>query len=151
MELKVFNWEKFERNKTRYIIFASIFILIFVLSAFYKNIVWIILMFFLLGAYIYYGIININETTITISENWLLVWTKVIPWNNLVWYCIELEIKKKTIKNIVLVHQRWHSIYTINDSEENIKMFLETLNQTLPILSDFPQTFREKIIRKMKL
>ncbi len=151
MELKVFNWEKFERNKTRYIIFASIFILIFVLSAFYKNIVWIILMFFLLGAYIYYGIININETTITISENWLLVWTKVIPWNNLVWYCIELEIKKKTIKNIVLVHQRWHSIYTINDSEENIKMFLETLNQTLPILSDFPQTFREKIIRKIKL
>ncbi len=151
MELKVFNWEKFERNKTRYIIFASIFILIFVLSAFYKNIVWIILMFFLLGAYIYYGIININETTITISENWLLVWTKVIPWNNLVWYCIELEIKKKTIKNIVLVHQRWHSIYTINDSEENIKVFLETLNQTLPILSDFPQTFREKIIRKIKL
>jgi|BioPla2DNA2_1021312.scaffolds.fasta_scaffold03466_7 hypothetical protein len=151
MELKVFNWEKFERNKTRYIIFASIFILIFVLSAFYKNIVWIILMFFLLGAYIYYGIININETTITISENWLLVWTKVIPWNNLVWYCIELEIKKKTIKNIVLVHQRWHSIYTINDNEENIKVFLETLNQTLPILSDFPQTFREKIIRKIKL
>lgn len=151
MELKVFNWEKFERNKTRYIIFASIFILIFVLSAFYKNIVWIILMFFLLGAYIYYCIININETTITISENWLLVWTKVIPWNNLVWYCIELEIKKKTIKNIVLVHQRWHSIYTINDNEENIKVFLETLNQTLPILSDFPQTFREKIIRKIKL
>lgn len=151
MELKVFNWEKFERDKVRYIVFASIFILIFILSAFYKNIVWIILMFFLLGAYIYYGIININETTITISENWLLVWTKVIPWNNLVWYCIELEIKKKTIKNIVLVHQRWHSIYTINDSEENIKMFLETLNQTLPILSDFPQTFREKIIRKIKL
>lgn len=151
MELKVFNWEKFERNKTRYIIFASIFILIFVLSAFYKNIVWIILMFFLLGAYIYYCIININETTITISENWLLVWTKVIPWTNLVWYCIELEIKKKTIKNIVLVHQRWHSIYTINDNEENIKVFLETLNQTLPILSDFPQTFREKIIRKIKL
>ncbi|HPC34613.1 MAG TPA: hypothetical protein PLP73_03035 [Candidatus Absconditabacterales bacterium] len=151
MELKVFNGEKFERNKTRYIIFASIFILIFVLSAFYKNIVGIILMFFLLGAYIYYGIININETTITISENGLLVGTKVIPWNNLVGYCIELEIKKKTIKNIVLVHQRGHSIYTINDSEENIKVFLETLNQTLPILSDFPQTFREKIIRKIKL
>jgi hypothetical protein len=151
MELKVFNWEKFERDKVRYIVFASIFILIFILSAFYKNIVWIILMFFLLGAYIYYGIINVNEITITISENWLLVWTKVIPWNNLVWYCIELEIKKKTIKNIVLVHQRWHSIYTINDNEENIKVFLETLNQTLPILSDFPQTFREKIIRKIKL
>ena len=79
MELKVFNWEKFERDKVRYIVFASIFILIFILSAFYKNIVWIILMFFLLGAYIYYGIINVNEITITISENWLLVWTKVIP------------------------------------------------------------------------
>ncbi len=151
MELKVFNWEKFERDKVRYIVFASIFILIFVVSAFYKNIVWIILMFFLLGAYIYYGIINVNEITITISENWLLVWTKVIPWTNLVWYCIELELKKQQIKNIVFVSQRWHTIYTINDSEENIKTFLENLNQMLPMLTDFPQNFWEKIVRKMKL
>lgn len=151
MELKVFNWEKFERDKVRYIVFASIFILIFVVSAFYKNIVWIILMFFLLGAYIYYGIINVNEITITISENWLLVWTKVIPWTSLVWYCIELELKKQQIKNIVFVSQRWHTIYTINDSEENIKTFLENLNQMLPMLTDFPQNFWEKIVRKMKL
>jgi len=151
MELKVFNWEKFERDKVRYIGFASIFILIFVVSAFYKNIVWIILMFFLLGAYIYYGIINVNEITITISENWLLVWTKVIPWTNLVWYCIELELKKQQIKNIVFVGQKWHNIYTINDSEENIRIFLENLNQNIPILADFPQNFWEKLIRKMKL
>jgi len=151
MELKVFNWEKFERDKIRYIVFSSIFILIFILSAFYRNIVWIILMFFLLWAYIYYGIINVIETTITISDNWLLVWTKVIPRTNLVWYCIELELKKQEIKNIVFVGQRWHNIYTINDNEENIKNFLESLNQMLPILADFPQNFREKIIRKMKL
>ncbi|HOG15536.1 MAG TPA: hypothetical protein PK674_03010 [Candidatus Absconditabacterales bacterium] len=151
MELKVFNGEKFERDKVRYIVFASIFILIFVVSAFYKNIVGIILMFFLLGAYIYYGIINVNEITITISENGLLVGTKVIPWTNLVGYCIELELKKQQIKNIVFVSQRGHTIYTINDSEENIKTFLENLNQMLPMLTDFPQNFWEKIVRKMKL
>lgn len=151
MELKVYNWEKFEREKLRYIVFSSVFIIIFILSAFYKNIVWIILMFFLLGAYIYYGIINIQETKIKISENGLLIWEKIFPLNNLVGYCIELEPKKQIIKNIVFVSPKWHNIYTINDEEKNIKEFLENINQILPMLSDFPQTFREKVSRKMKL
>ena len=151
MELKIYNWEKFEREKLRYIIFASVFILIFILSAFYKNIVWIILMFFLLGAYIYYGIINIQETKIKISDNWLLVWDKIISWTNLIWYCIELESKKQKIKNIVFVSPKWHNIYTLNDNENNIKEFLLNINQTLPMLSEFHQTFREKVSRRMKL
>lgn len=151
MELKVYNWEKFKREKLRYIIFASVFVIIFVLSAFYKNIVWIILMFFLLGAYIYYWIINIQETTMKISDNGLLVWDKIIAWSNLIGYCLELEFKKQKIKNIVFVSPKWHSIYTISDEEENIRIFLENINQTLNPLSDFPQTFREKVSRRMKL
>ncbi len=151
MELKVYNWEKFEREKLRYIVFSSVFIIIFILSAFYKNIVWIVLMFFLLGAYIYYGIINIQETKIKISENGLLIWEKILPWSNLIGYCIELEPKKQIIKNIVFLSQKWHNIYTIDDDEKNIKEFLKNINEILPMLPDFQQTFREKVSRKMKL
>ena len=151
MELKIYNWEKFERDKLRYTIFSSIFIIIFILSVFYKNIVWIILMFFILWAYIYYGIINIQETEIKISENGLLIWSRIIPRTNLMWYCIELDQKKQEIKNVVFVSLKWHNIYTIIDDEQNIREFLENLNQKLPMLADFSQTFREKVSRKMKL
>lgn len=151
MELKVYSSEKFERDKIWYIIFSSIFIIIFILSIFYKNIVWIILMFFLLWAYIYYGIINIQEIKIKISDNWLVIWDKIVAWSNIAWYCLEIEPKKQRIKNIVLVNQKWHSIYTINDKQENIKLFLESIDKIKPMLSGFPQSFREKVSRRMKL
>lgn len=151
MELKVYSSEKFERNKIWYIVFSSVFIVIFLISIFYKNIVWIILMFFLLWAYIYYWIINIQEIKLKISNNWLLLGERIIPWNSIIWYCLEIEDKKQRIKNIVLVSQKWHNIYTINDEQKNIELFLQNIDQSLPMLSDFPQTFREKISRRMKL
>ena len=151
MELKVYSSEKFERNKIWYIVFSSVFIVIFLISIFYKNIVWIILMFFLLWAYIYYWIINIQEIKLKISNNWLLLGERIIPWNSIIWYCLEIEDKKQRIKNIVLVSQKWHNIYTINDEQKNIDLFLQNIDQSLPMLSDFPQTFREKISRRMKL
>lgn len=151
MELNVYSSEKFERDKLWYIVFSSVFIIIFILSIFYKNIVGIILMFFLLWAYIYYWIINIQEIKLKISDNWLLVWERIIPWWNLTWYCLEIEPKKQIIKNIVFINQKWHSIYTINDDEENIRLFLENIENIKPMLWDFPQSFREKASRKMKL
>jgi hypothetical protein len=151
VELKVYSSEKFERDKIWYIVFSSIFIIIFIISIFYKNIVWIILMFFLLWAYIYYGIINIQEIKIKISDNWLVMWDRIVAWSNIVWYCLEIEPKKQKIKNIVLVNQKWHSIYTINDKQDNIRLFLENIDKIKPILSEFPQSFREKVSRRMKL
>lgn len=108
-------------------------------------------MFFLLWAYIYYGIINIQETTMKMTENWLIVWEKILSWNDIKWFCLEIEQKTKQIKNIVLVSPKWHSIYTISDNYENIKNFLQKLEKLIPMLPDFPQTFREKVSRKMKL
>lgn len=151
MKIKIFNWEKFDRSKYWYIIFASIFILIFILSAFYKNIVWIILMFFLLWAYIYYWIINIHETDITISNNWIIIENNILPWNNLIGFCIEIDIQSKNIKNIVFITHKWHNIYTINDTIENVQSFINELEQFIPMLQDFPQSFWEKLARKMKL
>lgn len=151
MEIKAYNSEKFERNKRWYVVFSGIFILIFVVSIFYKNIVGTILMFFLLGGYLYYGIINNQEIKIKITDNGLVLNNKIINWTNFVWYSLEIDPKKQIIKNIVFVSQKYHSIHTINDNNENIKSFLQELNKFLPMIGEFPQTFREKASRKMKL
>lgn len=150
-KLNVYSSEKFNRNKSWYIIFSIIFIAIFAISIYYKNIVWAILMFFLLGWYLYYGIINIQEITIQITDNGLIIWEKIINWNNFTWYSLEINEKDQIIKNIVLLSKKHHYIYTINDDNWNIKAFLQQLSNILPMKWEFPQTFWEKASRKMKL
>jgi hypothetical protein len=150
-KLKVYSSEKFDRNQLWYIVFSSVFIAIFAISIFYKNIVWAILMFFLLGWYLYYGIINIQETIMEITENWLIIWEKIINWSNFQWYSLEIEPNSQIIKNIILISKKHHNIYTINDDNEEIKAFLQQISDILPMIWEFPQTFREKASRKMKL
>ncbi len=151
MEIKAYSSEKFIRNKRWYVIFSSIFIMIFVVSIFYKNIVGTILMFFLLGGYLYYGIINNQEVKIKITDNWLVLNNKMINWTSFVWYSLEIDPKKQIIKNIVFISPKHHSIHTIEDTNENIRSFIDELNKFLPMIGEFPQTFWEKASRKMKL
>lgn len=154
MKLKVYNAEKFERTKIWYAVFCCVFILIIIASAFYKNIVWIILMFFLVWAYIYYGLISVHEITISMDENWLIL-ERIVPRTNISWFCLELELDKdknaKRIKNIVFVYEKWHSIHTINDTPENLSAFVDELSKFIPLLESYPQTSREKFMRKIKL
>lgn len=151
MELKVYNSEKFERGKLWYIGFASVFVIIFLVSIFYKNIVWAILMFFLLGGYLYYGIINNQEIKIKITDDWLIIWDRLSNRKNFTGYSLEIDPEKQNIKNIVFITQKHHNIHTISDSNENMRKFLEQLNKFLPMIGEFPQTFWEKVSRKMKL
>jgi len=150
-KITVYSSENFERNKLWYVIFSSVFIIIFAVSIFYKNIVWAILMFFLLGGYLYYGIINNQEIDLKITNSWLMIWSKISNWNNFSGYTLEIDPIKQEIKNIVLVYPKFHNIHTINDTDDHIKDFLQELNNHLPMLGEFPQTFWEKASRKMKL
>jgi hypothetical protein len=150
-QIKAYSSENFERNKLRYIIFSSVFILIFAVSIFYKNIVWAILMFFLLGGYLYYGIINNQELNIKITDDWLMIGSKIANWKKFSWYSLEIDPIKQKIKNIIFIAPKYHNIHTVNDTDDNIKIFLQELNNYLPMIWEFPQTFREKVSRKMKL
>ncbi|HKL44033.1 MAG TPA: hypothetical protein VJ892_02015 [Candidatus Absconditabacterales bacterium] len=151
MELKVYNSEKFERGKLWYIAFASVFVIIFLVSIFYKNIVGAILMFFLLGGYLYYGIINNQEIKIKITDDGLIIGDRLSNRKNFTGYSLEIDPEKQNIKNIVFITQKHHNIHTISDSNENMRKFLEQLNKFLPMIGEFPQTFWEKVSRKMKL
>ncbi len=151
MSVSVYNGEKFQRSKVRYLIFAVIFAGVFVLSILNNNIVGAVLIFFLLGGYFYYSTINNQVIKITIDKTQLIIWNKTYPRHLFTWYVIEIYPKTQQIKNVVFLTAKWHMIYTFDDSLEHIKAFLSALDGYLPMLGDYHQTSLEKMSRKMKL
>lgn len=151
MKLKIYKSEVFERNNSWYIAFSLVFISILVISIFYKNIVWAILMLFLIWAYFYYNITNNQEIFMEIKKDKLTVWNIEYDLNLIKWYTIEIDQKQNKIKNIVILTKKGHNIYTINDNDSNIKSFLEELTKLIPLQWEFNQTLWEKLSRKLKL
>ena len=151
MELNVYNVEKFERGKWWYVIFAFIMVLVIAICIFYTNWTGIVLMFLILWWYIYYWLINVYEIKMKITDEWLLVWEKLIPWTTLTWYSLEINKSDQQIKNIVLISEKHHSIYTISDTVENIKSFLAELDNYVEIVWEYDQTKWDKLARILKL
>jgi len=151
MEINAYNSERFERSKWRYVIFSSIFASVFILSILYKNIVWAILLFLLLWAYFYFSINSWQLTKIKISETGITIWTRNFNLTSFKWYVLEIDKKTQTLKNIVFVSNKWNSIHTFKDKPENIKNFIVTLSDYIPMLEDFEQTFFEKLSRNLQL
>lgn len=151
MELNVYSSEKFERSKRWYVILAFIMILVIFMCAYYRNWTWIILMFLILWWYIYLWLINVKEIKMKITDEWLILWDKLIPRTKLTWYVIEIHKDSQEIKNIVLLSEKQHSIHTISDTIENIKSFLAELDNFIPMVWEYNQTNREKFQRVIKL
>ena len=151
MELNVYSSEKFERSKRWYVILAFVMILVIFMCAYYRNWTWIILMFLILWWYIYLWLINIKEIKMKITDEWLILWDKLIPRTKLTWYVIEIHKDSQEIKNIVLLSEKQHSIHTISDTMENIKSFLAELDNFIPMVWEYNQTNREKFQRVIKL
>lgn len=151
MEVQVYNSEKFIRNKRRYVIFATVFAGIFLLTIFNKNYIWAILLFFLLGGYFYYSSVHTQVTTMTIQPDGLLIGKDFIWYSNLTGYVLELYRNKKQIKNIVCVSAKWHTIYTFYDDASRIESFILALDKFLPMLESYDQWNFEKLIRRLQL
>lgn len=151
MNVLVYNWEKFQRSKVRYLIFTVVFASILLLSLLTNNIVWAILLFFLLWWYFYYSTINNQVVTMSIDENQLSIGNKRYDLAIFRWYVLEIYPKTQALKNIVLLTAKWHMIYTFDDSLQNISVFLRTVDKVLPLLDTYDQGTFEKMSRKMKL
>jgi hypothetical protein len=152
MELKVYDWEKFERSKTRYLVFAFIILLIVALSILSNNITWWVFVFIVAGGYIFY-ITKVNDTTKMITwKQALQIWKTTFPRDNLSWFVLEYHIKKKKIHNIVIIdNKKLYRIYTIKDTEKNLENFVNDLNWYIPMLENYEQSTFDKFIRKLKL
>lgn len=151
MTLRVYNGERFERNKRRYVFFALVLIIIIGLSLWKQNIIGVIVLFFILGAYFYYSIISNQIVSLKIDKEHLTMNNKIYLRGSFKAYCIEVEKRTQQIKNLVLITERWHVIYTINDKKEHIKDFLVEINNHLPLVSEYNQSSLEKLARILKL
>ena len=152
MELKVYNWEYFERSKTRYIIFTLIILLVVVVSVFSNNIFWWVLVLIVAWCYIFLITKTNNVVKMIIWEKALQIDNNIYKWNDLSWFVLEYHVKKEKIHNIVIVDNKNNSkIYTINDTEDNLKNFVNNLSAIIPMLDKYDQTTMDKFIRKLKL
>ena len=80
-----------------------------------------------------------------------MIWEKIHLRNNLIWYVLEVNRDNWEIKNIVLLSEKNHNIYTISDNMDNLKAFIENLEQYIKMLPWYQQTFREKIMRRFQI
>ena len=151
MEVLVYNSEKFERTKWRYVIFGVVFAAVFLLTLFNKNYIWAVLLFFLLGGYFYYSSVHAQITSITVQTDGVKIGKNFVWYSTLTWYALELHRKQELLKNIVFVSAKGHAIYTFHDTPERMQSFILSLNKFLPMLDAFDQSNFEKLVRKFQM
>ena len=152
MELKVYNGEYFERWKVWYLVFAFVILLVVILSILSNNIIWWVFVLLVAGGYIFYlTIVNDTVTMITWKKA-LQIDKAVFPWETLGGFILEYHTEKKKIHNIVILDEKKiPRIYTINDTEDNLKEFINELNNYIPLLENYDQSTFDKFMRKLKL
>ena len=152
MEIKVYNWEYFDRGKTRYIIFALVVFLVVIFSILSKNIIWWVFVFLITWWYIFY-LTKVNDTiNITIWENSLQINKTLFTWDVLKWFVLEYHLKKEKIHNIVFIDNKNDAkIYTLKDTDKNIQNFIEELSKHIQMLEKYDQSNLDKFLRKIKL
>jgi hypothetical protein len=52
---------------------------------------------------------------------------------------------------VIFDEKKMPRIYTINDSEKNLKNFVKDLNNYIPLLDSYNQSNFDKFVRKIKL
>ena len=152
MELKVYNGEHFERGKVWYLVFALVILTVVVLSVLSNNIIWWVFVFLVAGWYLFY-LTKVNDTITLITWKQALQVEKIaFPYESLSGFVLEYHTEKKKIHNIVIIDdKKIPRIYTIKDTENNLKKFVKDLNNYIPLLDNYHQSTFDKFVRKIKL
>lgn len=153
MEIKVYNWEYFERGKVRYIVFALLILTVIVISILSKNYTWWVLVFLVSWWYIFYTTKSNEVVNMRIGKKALQIWKTVYSWDSLKWFVLEYHTEKQKVQNIVILEQNNQPrIYTIkNPNSKNFQEFINELIEYIPMLDKYEQSTFDKFIRKIKL
>ena len=152
MELKVYDWEFFERGKVWYIVFAFVILGVIIVSLLMNNITWWVIVLLFASVYLYFSLKSNKTTKMIIWKKVLEIWKTIYPWETLRWFVLEYHVKKKKIHNIVILDNKSRpSIYTINDTAKNVEDFVNELNGYIPMLENYSQSSLDKFVRRIKL
>ncbi len=152
MELKVYDWEFFDRGTKWFVIFGFVVLLVVVLSILWNNIVWWVFVLLVSGGYIYYLTKTNSEIKMVTWKKALQIWKITFPWSELSGFVLEYHIKKDRVHNIVIITRKKEpQVYTIKDTQKNLENFVNELNDYIPMLEKYDQSSFEKFIRWLKL
>lgn len=147
----VHNGEHFERGKTRYIIFSLTLVVLIVASVLFENFFGAIILFLLVGGYILFALMRNKKIALKTSDQWVVVGEKIVPWTQLQGRTVETDAQSGTRKNLVIIAKSDKLIFTLDDTTENINLFVNSLGNYLPMADTITYSFSEKLIRKLKL
>lgn len=154
MELQVYNWEYFERGKTRYVFFVLFILAVIIASVICNNYVWWVLVFLVSWGYLYFSTKSNDEIHMIIWKKALQIGSITLPWDSLDWFVLEYHTKKEKIHNIVILEKKNSPrIYTIKnpDDEEKLQNFVDELIEYIPMLEKYNQSTFDRFLRKIKL
>ena len=152
MEIRVYNWEHFDRTKSWFIAFALGLALVILASIFFANLFGAIILFLFTGAYILFSLTKNKHINLGIRDAWLAVDTRLWPWQGLDSFVVEVDVKSQEWKNIIIVMKNNdHMIFSFDDKDEKRKEFIAELQNYIPLIENYPQSTMDKIIRKMQL
>lgn len=152
MEIRVYNWEHFERTKGWFILFATALALIIWVSILFANLFGAIILFLFTGAYILFSLTKNKHINLSIRDAGLAVDTRLRPRQSLDSFVVEVDAKSHEWKNIIVVlKNNDHMVFSFDDDHEKKKAFIEKLQEYIALIETYPQSTMDKIIRKMQL
>ncbi len=152
MEIKVYDWEQYNRTKQRYIGFVFFIAFMILISFLIGNISWVVLLFLFLWGYLIFSILQSQKVvTLKQMDEWLMIGEKFIPRTKIHWFLLEMDPETQLMKNIVIVTSEKKYIHTLNDDKDKIKDFVMKLSDRIEMLSDHQQSLMDKIVRYFKL
>ena len=149
--IKVYNGEKHERWVLWYVIFAIVVGTLILLSLLYGNYSWVVLLFFLVWGYLFYQVLHFQELTMVVQDDGIYIDKTFFRWSELQWFVIEVDRKTWLAQNIVLVQANGHYIYSFGGALDVTKEVIIEINDRIPLLETYHQTFSERLMRRLKL
>lgn len=152
MEIRVYNWEHFERTKWWFVAFAVVLASIIWLSLFFANLFGAIILFLFTWAYILFSLTKNKHINLTIRDTGFVVDTRLRPRQWLDSFVVEVDTKTQEWRNIIVVQKNNdHMIFTFDDDAQKRTAFVSELQTYIPLIENYPQTTMDKIARKMQL
>lgn len=152
MEIRVYNWEHFERTKSWFVVFAISLAVIIWASIFFANLFWSIILFLFTWAYILFSLTKNKHINLWIRDSWLAVDARLWPRQSLDSFVVEVDSSSQEWKNIIIVMKNNdHMIFSFDDEHNIKKEFITELQSYITLVENYPQTTMDKLIRKMQL
>lgn len=149
--ITVFNGEKHERSARWYVAFAVIVWVLVVFSLLYGNYSWVVLLFFLVGWYFFYQVLHLQQLSLIVQDDGIHVGKVFFAWWELTWFTIEVYKDTWLARNLVLLTSSGHHIYSFVDDLDKVKEVVMIIDERLPLLETYSQTFAQRLLRMVKL